>query len=321
MSLNNSFRLGALTLVLALGACGDDSSPNTECGAGTMLVNGRCESNAECGNGTTLVGGECVSDSTCGTGTVLTNGMCLPMVTPPVTTYRQVEFLGRPGIGEALILSNPLLDAYNQFAPFFPGVPQASVDAVIGEVKTVLRALFYGTCLLNGVAGFADPAMAARPGGVSCANLGLAIFTENTAVGVTLTAATIAAATVYADRVTGQFVTDTLRIDTVPNASTYLTPCSATLATGVPLLCGGRHIKDDVIDTTYFYLVAGAAVPTGATLPGPVQTQVIALVTDGVYFSSVAGENVGTLGTADASNRNQFKPLPSAAFPYSAAPL
>lgn len=319
MLLNHSFRLGALALILALGACGDDDAQDTECGAGTMLVNGRCESNAECGNGTTLVGGECVSDSTCGAGTVLTNGMCLPMVTPPVTTYRQVEFLGRPGIAEALLLSNGFLDAYNATAPFFTGVPAADLNAVVGEAKTVLRALFYGTCLLNGIAGFTDPAMAAKPGGVQCANLGAAIFTENAASGVMLTAATVAAATVYADRVFGQFVTDTLRIDTTP-ASGYLTLCGAA-ATGEPLLCGGRNLKDDVIDTTYFYLISGAAVPTGATLPGPTQTQVIALVTDGVYFSSTPSENVGTLGTPDANNRNQFKPAVSATFPYSAAPL
>lgn len=132
----------------------------------------------------------------------------------------------------------------------------------------------------------------------------------------------------YADRVFGQFVTDALRIDTGV-ASGYLTPCSTTLATGIPLLCGGRLLNEDVIDITYYYLFAGASVPTGAT---PANTgQIVALVNDGVFFSGNNAENSGIgLGTApDANNRNQFHQsctncgtpaITPGTFPYSAPP-
>ena len=106
MSLTNHFYRGALALTFALTACGDDA-PKTECGAGTTLVNGACVTDAMCGSGTTLSNGECVSDSTCGTGTVLMAGMCVPVAT--TTTYRQIEFLARPGIAEALLILEKLL--------------------------------------------------------------------------------------------------------------------------------------------------------------------------------------------------------------------
>jgi len=321
MSTLDVFSRGAVALTLVLAACGDDIN-NTECGTGTMLVDGECVAGTptECGAGTTLTNGECVSDVVCGTGTMNMAGMCVP--TTATTAYRQVEHLGRPGIAEALLLSNGFLDAYNATAPFYVGVDPGALGMVVGEAKTVLRALFYGTCLLNGIAGFSDPTMGAKPGGVQCAATGTGIFADggtNGAAGVVLATGTTDAATTYANRVFDQFVPDVLRIDTVPDASTYLTLCGAA-ATGEPLLCGGRHLRDDVIDTTYYYLLAGASVPTGATTT-PVVNQVVALVTDGVYFSSVAAQNVGTLGSPDPTNRNQFKPAVSGTFPYSAAPL
>ncbi|MBA3458217.1 MAG: hypothetical protein H0T42_34365, partial [Deltaproteobacteria bacterium] len=137
------------------------------------------------------------------------------------------------------------------------------------------------------------------------------------------------AATTYADRVFGQFITDVMRIDTAVD-SAYLTLCSPTAATGVPLLCGGRNLNEDVIDITYFYLIAGAAAPTGTTLANT--PQVIALVSDGVHFSSVVAENapVGVLGRlpVDPTNRNQFHQSCencgpqrlTTTFPYSAPP-
>lgn len=280
---------GALALLVAVSACGDDNST-------TPGIDASCPVGVDAA--------EC------------------PV---PVTSYRQVEMLGRPGIAEALLLSNGFIDAYNSAGPFFTGVDPAAVGMVIGEAKTVLRAIHYGVCLLNGVAGF-TPANGAKPGGVQCAATGGGIFTENSAAGVTLTQATKDAATMYADRVFGQFVTDVMRIDTAV-ASGYLTLCG-TAATGEPLLCGGRKLNDDVIDITYFYLLAGAAVPSGTTtLNTP---QVVALVTDGVFFSGDNTENSGIgFGTPDTNNPNQFKqscpncavPKISTTFPYSAPPL
>jgi hypothetical protein len=326
MSLNKNLYRGAFALILAVTGCGDDESPNTECGAGTMLVNGRCESNAECGAGTTLVGTDCVADAVCGAGTMLTNGMCLP--DGAVTTYRQVEMLGRPGIAEALLITPGYLEGYNATAPSFTGAPPAAVTAITAEAKTVLKALFHGVCLLNGVAGL-TAADGAKPAGVQCDQVGGAVFVSGSSTIIEPTQA--AQATVYADKVFGQFITDVLRIDTA-GASAYLTPCSATLAAGIPLLCGGRNLNEDVIDITYFYLLAGAAVPVPAQTPGPVQDQVVALVTDGVFFSTTAGENSGIgLGTPDPTNRSQFKQgtactnctagvVLGTAFPYSAPP-
>lgn len=332
MSLNKNLYRGAFALLVALTGCGDDDSPNTECGTGTMLVNGKCESNAECGAGTTLVGTDCVADAVCGAGTTLTAGMCLP--NGAVTTYRQVEFLGRPGIAEALLITPAYLEGYNATAPSFAGAPPAAVTAITAEAKTVLKAIFHGTCLINGLLGLSETT-GATPGGVNCGKVGGAVFTGGNALtGTVIDPAQVTAANTYADRVFGQFIADTLRIDTAQTAQGYFSGgtslCSPTAATGVPLLCGGRLLNEDVIDITYFYLLAGAAVPTGATtLNTP---QIVALVSDGVFFSGNNAENSGIgLGTAPvASNVNQFHQsctncntysvVTQGTFPYSARP-
>jgi len=219
--------------------------------------------------------------------------------------FVQIEQLARPGIAEALLLSNGFLAGYNATAPSFTGVPAATLGMVVEEAKTVLKAIYLGTCLVNGAAGLtADNG--AKPSGVACVAVGGAIFTENNALtGVTLTQAAKDGAQAYADRVFGQFIPDVMRIDTaVPSA--YLTLCGAA-ANGEPLLCGGRKLDEDVIDTTYFYLLAGAQVPTGLAGSPAGVTQALALVNDGVSFAG--------------SNANQGHPAVSATFPYSAAPL
>jgi hypothetical protein len=328
MSLNTSFHRAALALILVVSACGDDNPAQTECGAGTMLVNGQCVADAECGAGTTLVNGECIGP-VCGAGTMLSNGMCV--ADPDMTTYRQVEQLGRPGIAEALLITPAYLEGYNATAPSFAGAPAAAVTAISAEAKTVLKAIFHGTCLLNGLLGF-TAVNGAIPGGVPCGQVGGAVFTGGNALtGTVIDPAQATAATTYADRVFGQFITDVLRIDTAQTTQGYFAGgaslCSPTAASGIPLLCGGRLLNEDVIDITYFYLIAGAAVPTGATIANT--PQVVALVTDGVFFSGNNAENSGIgLGTPDINNRNQFHqscpncgtPVISTTFPYSAAP-
>jgi len=325
MSLSNHLCRSAFALVVAISAaaCGDDAPAGPECGAGTTLSNGECVADTECGAGTTLVNGECVGP-TCGAGTMLVNGVCT--ADPDMTTYRQVEQLGRPGIAEALLISPAFLEGYNATAPSFAGAPPAAVAAISAEAKTVLKAVFHGTCLINGLLGF-TAVNGAVPAGVACGQVGGAVFTGGNALtGTTIDPAQAAAATTYADKVFGQFITDVLRIDTAVT-SAYLTPCNATLAAGMPLLCGGRKLNDDVIDITYYYLLAGATVPTGANVTNT--PQVVALVTDGVFFSGNNAENSGIgLGTPDTNNRNQFHqscancgtPVISTTFPYSAAP-
>ena len=212
-------------------------------------------------------------------------------------TYKQIEHLGRPGIAEALLLTNGYLAGYNATAPTFTGVPAATLDLVVGEAKTVLKAIYYGTCLINGAAGLTAGANGTglKPAQVPCAAVGGAIFTEGTLGGVTLTADIKTAAQTYADKVFSQFEADVMRIDTAV-ASGYLTLCDATAPAGKPLLCGGRVLTDDVIDITYTYLLSGA-------LPGAPSF----LIQDGVSFAG--------------SNSNQGHPAVSATFPYSAPPI
>lgn len=235
---------------------------------------------------------------------------------PGPTVYRQIEQLARPGINEALLLSEGFLAGYNATAPTFAGVDATTLTAVVGEAKTVLKAIYLGTCLINGAAGL-TAVTGAKPAGLECAAVGGNLFQSGGLAGTVLTMAAANGAEAYADRVFAQFIFDVMRIDTAVD-SAYLTLCDGASATA-PLLCGGRKLNEDVIDITYFYLLAGAAVPTG--LAGAGVPQAVALVSDGVLFSSNPMNNAGTLQTPDPTNTNQFHPDVSATFPYSAPPL
>src|SRR5438132_12305 len=164
----------AILLSILVAACGDDGN-NVVCGDGTTLMNGMCV-----GSG----GG-----ATCGSGTMLDTATNMCVVTTTTPTFVQVEHLARPGINEALVLSNTSL----------------AVSA------------YLNLC--------GDPSM--------------------------------------------------------PQ----------------PLLCGGRFLTDDVIDITYNYLFAGAAITPAA----PAQFR--ALVADGVGFNSGTTGN-GQISTFDDTNPN-----------------
>lgn len=291
---------------LALG-CGDDGDG----GGGN-----------ECGAGTTEVAGECVADAVCGAGTIVMDGMCIPDGTPPPRVFRQVEQLARPGINEALLLSDGFLDGYNATAPSFTGVPTATLDMVIAEAKTVLKAIYLGSCLTSGVLGL-DTTSSLDPGLVNCADVGDDLFSDGNALtGTVLSTTTAAQAQVYADRMFSQFVPDVMRINTAV-ASNYLTPCGDPTA-ALPLLCGGRRLDDDVIDVTYNYLIGGLA-GTGGGITNDLAGQVRALTSDGVAFSTGsaagAGNNKNGLTNGIAANQSQGHPAITDAFPYSAAPF
>lgn len=225
--------------------------------------------------------------------------------------YRQVEHLARPAINEALLLSEAFLAGYNATAPGFAGVPTETLNAVVGEAKTVLQALYLGACLLNGALKLA-PADGVKPAGITCHAVGEGLFVENKLDGVTLTEASKNAAQAYANKVFGQFVPDVMRVDTSA-ASAYLTLCGD--ANSTPLLCGGRFLNTDVVDITFNYLLAGAAITKDAPL------QFRALVSDGVTFSTDNNNNDGNLSVPDPANLQQGHPNVSNAFPYSAAPF
>ena len=248
-------------------------------------------------------------------------GDARPPVEPDAATtpkvWVQVEHLARPGINEALLFTNAFNAGYNATAPTFGGVPQATLDAVVGEAKTVLKAIYLGACLLNGVIPGLTAATGVKPAGITCHAIGGALFVENNAVtGVTLTAASMTAAQNYADIVFRGFIPDVMRIDMSVATSTYENLCGAGVA-GTPFLCGGRFLDDDTIDTTYDFLINGAA--TAPQGDGALFTQFSALVSDGVQFGAIGNKNNRT--PANASNPAQFHPAVSGTFPYSANPL
>ncbi len=240
-----------------------------------------------------------------------------PPVDPPptVTTYRQVEHLARPGINEALLISEAFLNGYNATAPTFKGVDMPTLNAVVGEAKAVLGALYLGACLINGGLGL-SPAAGVKPAGITCHVTGPAIWEEGNLGGVTLTAASKTASGDYATKVFDQFILDVMRIDTDnPLDTGYLNLCDN--ANSKPLLCGGRRLADDTIDITFNYLLNGAG-----TTKGPFD-QVRALTGDGVNFSAsnAAGSNYGSVIDSVPTNAQQFHPAVSDVFPYSAPPI
>lgn len=236
-----------------------------------------------------------------------------PDAGPTGRTYRQVEHLARPGINEALLISDAFLNGYNATAPSFAGVDQATLGMVVDEAKTVLKALYLGVCLLNGTL-TNDPNMGLKPAGITCHAVGPAIWEGGQLNGTVLTAASKAAAQTYADAVFGLFIPDVMRIDTSIATSNYLNLCGAGGKQG---LCGGRFLNDDTIDVTYNFLLSGAMVGKGPF------NQLRALVTDGVNFSLNDAQNSSNFVLPDPNinNPQQGHPNVSQAFPYSAPPL
>lgn len=224
--------------------------------------------------------------------------------------YVQVEHLARPGIAEALLINNAFLAGYNATAPTFTGVPQATLDMVVAEAKTVLKAVYLGACFINGST--TPPFTAAtgvQPGGAPCHAVGAALLDGSG----NLTAASMTASQAYADRIFSQFIPDVMRID-LGVASTYQNLCAGAAA-NIPLLCGGRLLNDDTIDVTYDYLINGAGTPKDAPI-------VSRLVSDGVTFSSTEANNSLNRTSANAANAAQGHPsISNTVFPYSANPL
>ena len=228
--------------------------------------------------------------------------------------FVQVEHLARPGINEALIITTDFNLGYNATAPSFAGVPEPVLQQVVSEAKTVLKALYLGVCLLNGVAGLSGAA-ALHPGGMACVETGGNIFVSGGAAGTVLTDASKMAAQTYADAMFKAFIPDVMRVDTSADSG-YLTLCGA--GPDAPLLCGGRKLNDDTIDITYFFLLDGAD-STHTAAP------YLALTSDGVNFSTTAAAQHGANSrfpfAATSANPQQGHPAISDTFPYSAAPL
>src|SRR5262245_43269087 len=86
---------------------------------------------------------------------------------PPPTMYRQIEHFVCPGINEVLLFSEAFNTGFNATVPSFAGVPTETLNAVVGEAKTVLKALYLGACLLNGALKL-SAADGVKPGGITC---------------------------------------------------------------------------------------------------------------------------------------------------------
>jgi Domain of unknown function (DUF4331) len=235
----------------------------------------------------------------------------------PTAMYHQIEQLARPGINEALLITEAFNAGFNATAPTFTGVPTDTLNAVVGEAKTVLQALYLGACFINGQIPGITADSGVHPAGFKCHAIGGAIVMGD---GVTLTADSKTAAKAYADKVFDQFILDVMRVDTGV-VSNYLTPCVPGSIDSKPLLCGGRFVSDDVIDVTYDYLLNGAANYLTPGDGGAVDKQVLALVSDGVAFSKDPAKNVDSLSKPDVTNTSQFHPDVTQTFPYSAAPF
>ena len=163
------------------------------------------------------------------------------------SSYTQVERLARPAVNEALVLSNDNLNSFNSIPPSSDlDSSNPAVAAVLNEAVAVLTVV---------------------------RNLGLN-------AGLTPPETKDVAA---------QFLPDMLRIsiddshygalhelnpndsrtgDSAQNEVGY-TSC-VSLTAGAPLLCGGRKIRDDVIDITLSYIAGGAeyAAPGSAAFEG-----------------------------------------------------
>jgi hypothetical protein len=228
-------------------------------------------------------------------------------------TFHQVEQLARPGINEALLFTTDYLNGYNATAPSFAGAPTDTLNAVVGEAKTTLRAIYLGVCFINGAAGLTVQT-GLQPAGSPCHAVGTDLFNADL---VTQTQASIDASSKYADTVFGLFEPDVMRIDTtLDKGSNYLTLCGS--GPDAPLLCGGRQLTDDTIDITYDFLFDGAA-EYFAAKPN---AQFVALTSDGVSYSTKnPAMNVDGLSTPDANNAAQGHPDVLATFPYSAPPF
>jgi hypothetical protein len=189
------------------------------------------------------------------------------------------------------------------------------LNQVVGEAKTVLKALYLGGCLLNGLIPGVTAQNGVHPAGIECNAIGAALFEAD---GVTLKAASASTAQMMADKVFGQFEPDVMRIDTSVD-SFYLTLCGD--ATTAPLLCGGRWLTDDAIDITYNYFLNGAGTPFAGGTGTPSFNQVSALTSDGVNFGGAAGKGSEIPATDTNANLQQGHPAVSNNFPYSAPPL
>ena len=179
---------------------------------------------------------------------------------PATTSYVQIERLARPAVNEGLVLSNANLNAFNSIPPSLDLVSSnAAVAAVQGEATTVINVVR----ALGTAAGGTPPA-------------------TNDVVSQFLPDVTRISVD---DAHYGTLHTLTFNADRISNSrqgEVGYTACASVTA-GAPLLCGGRKIRDDVIDITLSYIALGAS----AAAPGASATAIVNYtVTDSVGYTT-----------------------------------
>lgn len=155
-----------------------------------------------------------------GCGTTSSNIPIAPAQAQGGSTHTQVEFLARPGIGEAFLFTNSNLNTYNAVTPAFVNtavtVPTSAEAAAAGPVLTEAQTVIGLLVDIN--AGGLDTAGVVRG-----------------------------------------FLPDVMRIDTSRNLTVadvaYASAQSPLNANGSP--AGGRKLLDDVIDITLATLTEG----------------------------------------------------------------
>ena len=149
----------------------------------------------------------------------------------PANTRTQVEFLGRPGIGEALLFNNNLLNTYNAVTPRFVAAALADPNSAEGQAAAPI---FTQAITVLDILENAD---------------------NNPNNGLTT------------PQIVGAFLPDVLRIDTTlnftPTANGVETSSYGTFNAVGTTLRGGRKLTDDVIDITLTVLTDGAVTADG----------------------------------------------------------
>lgn len=190
--------------------------------------------------------------------------------------YVQVERLARPAINEGLVLTNASLNAFNSISP------SLDLDASIPAVATVQTEATTVLTVVRQLGGNVGPAV----GDVVSQFLPdvVRISVDDTHYGTLHGGAPLAA--------NGDRTSNSTKVQV------GYTSCVSVTA-GAPLLCGGRKIRDDVIDITLSYLALGA----GQAAPGANGAVPAYAVSDAISYSTEHTEPL--LGT----------------FPFLAAPL
>jgi Domain of unknown function (DUF4331) len=168
--------------------------------------------------------------SGCGTSVNLIQPV--PPANAQVTTVTQVEFLARPGIAEALLFENDLLNAYNSVTPRFQKAALDDPNSEAGQAAAPIFAQAIAVLTILEDLQAVDP-----PGSLTV------------------------------NQIVGAFLPDVMRIDTTldfkPLNNGTENQSYGTFNSDGTTISGGRKLTDDVVNTTLSVLTDGAVTSDG----------------------------------------------------------